>query len=171
MFRINGGTRACVYVTIIEDRVRVEPNKVFLLRLTSTDVPVFANQAVVVIQNQGLSILPYCYCSFVLERKFHGLLQILQIAESPVYHTSPMVTQEYANYKVAMQSYIFRVTMSIGLLGRLLLSMQILLFQWEGGITHDSYTSTVAVLRETIVETVTTIGRRSFGFGGKGSLY
>lgn len=56
VFRINGDTRSCVDVRIIEDRVRGEPDEVFLLKLTSTDVPVFADQAVVVIQDQGLAI-------------------------------------------------------------------------------------------------------------------
>lgn len=56
VFYINGDTRSCVDVRIIEDRVRAERDEVFLLRLTSTDTPMFTDEAIVVIQDQGLSI-------------------------------------------------------------------------------------------------------------------
>lgn len=53
VFRINGDTRACVDIPIIRDLVRGEQYEVFVVRVTSTDVAVFADQAVVVILDQG----------------------------------------------------------------------------------------------------------------------
>ena len=49
VFRVNGGNRTCVNITIHDDRVMDEAYEVFLVRLTSTDTPVFADQTVVVI--------------------------------------------------------------------------------------------------------------------------
>jgi len=49
VFRINGDNRTCVNITIYDDRVMEGAYEVFLVRLTSTDAPVFTDRTVVVV--------------------------------------------------------------------------------------------------------------------------
>lgn len=59
VFRVNGEQRACVNITIINDKIIDEPYEVFLIHLMSTDAPVFASRtAVVILDQDGL----YCVC-------------------------------------------------------------------------------------------------------------
>ena len=59
VFRVNGEQRACLNITIINDKVIEEPYEVFLIHLMSTDAPVFASRtAVVILDQDGL----YCVC-------------------------------------------------------------------------------------------------------------
>ena len=53
VFRVNGDSRVCVNISISEDKLSNEFYEAFLIRLTSTDAPVFADTVVVLIQDEG----------------------------------------------------------------------------------------------------------------------
>ena len=53
VFSIDGGGRICVDITIINDLEQNEFYEVFLVQLTSTDIPIFSDQAVITILDQG----------------------------------------------------------------------------------------------------------------------
>jgi len=50
---VNGDSHACVNITIRDGNVRGEPHTVFVVELMSTDTPIFAGQAVVIILDEG----------------------------------------------------------------------------------------------------------------------
>ena len=53
VFQVNGDSHACANITIYDDSVRGEPHEVFVVELMSTDAPVFAGQAVVIILDES----------------------------------------------------------------------------------------------------------------------
>ena len=53
VFQVNGDNRACVNITIRDGNIRGEPHAVFVVEFMSTDTPVFAGQAVVIILDEG----------------------------------------------------------------------------------------------------------------------
>ena len=53
VFRIDGGGRICVNISIINDHEQNEFYEVFLVHLSSTDIPIFSDQAVITILDQG----------------------------------------------------------------------------------------------------------------------
>ena len=65
VFRVNGEGRACVNITIINDKIIDEPYEVFLIHLTSTDASVFASRTAVVILDQDGK-----FCTIVVSCKY-----------------------------------------------------------------------------------------------------
>ena len=53
VFRINTDNRICVDITLFDNFVRGEFYKVFFVNLTAIDAPLFADQTIVVILDQG----------------------------------------------------------------------------------------------------------------------
>ena len=53
VFRINTDNRICVDITLFDNFVHGEFYKVFLVNLTAIDVPLFADETIVVILDQG----------------------------------------------------------------------------------------------------------------------
>ena len=53
VFRINTDNRICVDITLFNNFVRGEFYKVFLVNLTAIDAPLFADETIVVILDQG----------------------------------------------------------------------------------------------------------------------
>ena len=59
VFRVNGDSRTCVNISISEDKLSKEHYEAFLIRLTSTDAPVFADTVIVLIEDEGKGHIPY----------------------------------------------------------------------------------------------------------------
>ena len=53
VFRINTDNRICVDITLFDNFARGEYYKVFLVHLTAIDAPLFAEQTIVVVLDQG----------------------------------------------------------------------------------------------------------------------
>ena len=53
VFRIDTDNRICVDITLFDNFARGEFYKVFLVRLTAIDAPLFAEQTIVVVLDQG----------------------------------------------------------------------------------------------------------------------
>ena len=75
VFRVNGDRRTCVNISISEDKLSKEHYEAFLIRLTSTDAPVFADTVVVLIQDEGRRPHTYHILEIAIyqEKKLHAV--------------------------------------------------------------------------------------------------